>query len=176
MVITLIGYRGSGKSSVARLLADSLGMDRVDTDDLVEQMAGRSIRRIFEDDGEQEFRRLENDAIRQATQKQSVIIAVGGGAVLLEENRRQLKEAGPVIWLQADVATLARRIGMDESSTERRPRLTGQTIQDEVASVLAARLPLYSDAATMTIETDGLSPGEVVKEILQQLKRSEFTR
>ena len=173
MVITLIGYRGSGKSSVAGLLAEAIHRPWVDTDHLVEETTGRSIRQIFEDDGEDEFRRLEQVALAQAIQRGSIVIAAGGGAILRDANRQAMKDAGPVVWLQASAKILADRIGQDDSTRQRRPSLTGQSVLDEVASVLAERLPLYAEAATVTIGTDGLRPEQVVEEIRKRLEIPE---
>ena len=169
MVITLIGYRGSGKSSVAGLLAAALDMSWIDSDDVIEQRAGRSIREIFATDGEAEFRRLERNVLRDLTSQESLIIAAGGGVVLAEDNRRCMQQAGPVIWLQAGVERLAERIQQDASTAERRPSLTGQSVADEIEAVLTDRLPLYEDAATLAINTDDFSPDEVAEEICRQL-------
>lgn len=172
MVITLIGYRGSGKSSVARLLATSLNLAWIDSDDVIEERAGRSIRDIFAQDGEAEFRRLEQAVIKELTNRSSLIIAAGGGAILREENRTCMKAAGPVVWLQASVDRLAERILQDETTDERRPSLTGQTVSDEIEAVLTSRLPQYQDAATLTVDTDGLSLEQVAADIRHKLKAS----
>lgn len=172
MVITLIGYRGSGKSSVARLLAAALDLSWIDSDDVIEQRAGRSIRTIFATDGEAEFRRLEQDVIQELTSRESLVIAAGGGAILAEANRRCMKQAGPVVWLQASVASLAARIQQDETTADRRPGLTGQSAVDEIEAVLASRQSQYEDAATLCIDTDGLSPQQVAEEICRQLQVS----
>jgi len=165
MVITLIGYRGSGKSAVAELLATALGLQSVDSDHVVERQAGRSIREIFDQDGEAEFRRLEQEVIRDLTGRTSLVIAAGGGAILAEENCRCIKAAGPVVWLQASVENLARRIAQDKATSDRRPSLTGQSVQEEIASVLAARRPFYQDAATLIVHTDGLTSEQVADRI-----------
>ena len=169
MVITLIGYRGSGKSSVARLLATARDMSWIDSDDVIEERTGLSIREIFAQQGESEFRGLEEDVIRELTSRESVIIAAGGGAILSAENRRRMKEAGPVVWLQAGIQQLADRIAQDETTAERRPSLTGRSVAEEIEVVLTTRKPLYDDAATMTIDTDGQSLHQTVTEICRQL-------
>lgn len=172
MVITLIGYRGSGKSSVARLLAASLNLAWIDSDDVIEERAGRSIRDIFARDGEAEFRRMEQAVIEELTSRSSLIIAAGGGAILREDNRACMKAAGPVVWLQASVGRLAERILQDETTDDRRPSLTGQTVSDEIEAVLMSRLPQYQDAATLTVDTDGLSLEQIAADIRQKLKAS----
>lgn len=175
MVVTLIGYRGSGKSSVARLVAEQLRAPFRDSDDMVEESAGISIREIFEQAGEHEFRRMECDVIAQLTAQDSIIISAGGGAILSAENRARMRAAGPVVWLQADAATLASRISRDESTTDRRPSLTGEPVQNEIAAVLSAREPLYRDASTMTVATDDMTPEEVAAEILRRLHDGNAT-
>jgi len=116
MVITLIGYRGSGKSSVAQRLAAALQMPWIDSDDIIEERAGRSIREIFAEDGEDEFRRLEQTVVQELTGRSSLVIAAGGGAILAADNRRCMKAAGPVVWLQASITHLADRIRQDDTT------------------------------------------------------------
>ncbi len=173
MVITLIGYRGSGKSSVARLLATALEISWVDSDDVIEERTGHSIREIFATKGESEFRRLEQDVIQELTRQDSVVIAAGGGAILSAENRRRMKEAGPVVWLQAGIQQLAGRIEQDETTAERRPSLTGQSVAEEIEAVLSARLTQYRDAATIIINTDRLGLDQMAAEICRQLPSEE---
>lgn len=169
MIVTLIGYRGSGKSSVAPLLAKHLQCNWVDSDDEVEQRAGRSIRQIFDDDGEQEFRHLESQVLEQLFLHAPLVIAAGGGAVLSAENRQRMRSAGPVVWLQATPRTLAARIADDAATAQQRPSLTGRSVTEEVAEVLEKRLPAYQEAATIVVEVDRLSPAEVVEAIIPQL-------
>src|SRR5258707_9539355 len=109
MLITLIGYRGTGKSTLAPRLASKLNFDWVDADVELENSTGRSIREIFATDGEAEFRRLERELIVQLLKRDRLIIAAGGGAILNEATRSDLHNAGPVVWLQASVETIARR-------------------------------------------------------------------
>lgn len=165
MVITLIGYRGSGKSSVAPALAKRLGFEWVDADVLLEQRAGRTIRQIFEQSGEPEFRRLEREIIHELTQRDRLVIAAGGGAILNSETRREIRAAGPVIWLRASVALLQARIAGDAVTAERRPALSASG-RDDIAQLLASREPLYQECSTSIIETDGLTVDQVVDHAL----------
>src|SRR5215218_314511 len=116
MVITLIGYRGSGKSSVAPALAERLGWTWADADPLIEQRAGQTIREIFETSGEPKFRRLEREVLVELLGGTNLVIAAGGGAILSAETRHDMRQAGPVVWLRADVATLSARIGADATT------------------------------------------------------------
>ena len=101
MNLTLIGYRGTGKSTVARLVADRLGWLWVDADAYIEQHAGRTIREIFDTAGEPDFREREAAAIQELTAREHVVIAAGGGAILCAESRAAIKEAGMTVWLVA---------------------------------------------------------------------------
>ena len=138
----LIGYRGSGKSTVGRVLADRMGWSFVDTDQVIEERSGKSIREIFHDDGEAAFRDLESGILAVLRGNAGAVVATGGGIVLREENRRILREDGFVVWLTADAATLWTRIERDASTAERRPALTTGGL-DEVRQLLAIREPLY---------------------------------
>ena len=170
MIVTLIGYRGCGKSSVGPLLADRLDCLCIDSDDEIETRAGKAIREIFADSGEQEFRRLETDVLKNLLTGPPSVIAAGGGAILADINRERMKAAGPVVWLNASAETLAARISADESSDARRPSLTGRSIEDEVADVLSSRLPLYQDAATITVDAERQSPEQIADAIMCELR------
>src|SRR4051812_7957744 len=115
MSIVLIGYRGSGKTSVGQKLADRLWQELVDTDALIVARAGRSIREIFELRGEAGFRDLEAEIVREALLLQDVVISLGGGAVLREANRAAIAASGhKVIYLKCDAEELHKRIHADE--------------------------------------------------------------
>jgi shikimate kinase len=165
MVITLIGYRGSGKTTVARALAGRLGWNWVDADTVIEQAAGQSIREIFAAEGEPGFRRREREALAGLLAGDRQVLAAGGGAVLNADTRRQMQAAGPVVWLQASVPVLAARIAADPSTAARRPNLAGGGTE-EIARLLAEREPLYRECAAHTVETDGLSVAEIVEQIV----------
>ena len=166
MVITLTGYRGCGKSSVAPLLAQALGWSWADSDAVIEDQAGCSIRRIFEDHGEADFREREFRVLQGLLTRDRLVLAAGGGAVLAERNRRQMRAAGPVVWLQVAPEVLARRISGDVGTSERRPSLTGLPAAEEVARVLQSREPVYRGAATVTVDAETLTPAEIVEVIL----------
>ncbi|MEO1996922.1 MAG: shikimate kinase [Planctomycetaceae bacterium] len=168
MVITLIGYRGSGKTAVAEPLARRLGWSWVDADVAIESRAGRSIREIFERDGEAGFRDMERLVIQELLQRTNVVIAAGGGAILDGDTRSELRAAGPVVWLMASVETLLGRIEGDHTTQQRRPSLTGQTPRDEVLSVLAERMPLYQECATVIVATDN----QTVDQVVERIRRS----
>lgn len=168
MTITLIGYRGSGKSSVAGPLAERLGWTAVDADAEIERRAGRSIREIFAERGESGFRELERTVLGDLLRQERLVIAAGGGAVLDPQTRREMRRAGPVVWLRADVETLQARMEGDRTTADRRPALTSTGGLQEIERLLAEREPLYRECASLTLETGGRSVAEVVEDILQQ--------
>ena len=166
MIITLIGYRGSGKSSLAWPLAARLGWRAVDADDEIGRQAGKRIAEIFADDGEPRFRQLERQVMQELLDGDRLVIAAGGGAVLNDATRIQMKTAGPVVWLTAEVDVLAARIGGDESTSARRPDLTPTGGRAEIERVLAVREPLYRECASCTIDTGNWTVDEMIAEIL----------
>lgn len=169
MLITLIGYRGTGKSSVAPLLAQRLGWSWTDADVELEAVAGRSIREIFATSGEPEFRRLERSILTKLLQREKLVLAAGGGAILNPDTRYDMRQAGPVVWLQASVGTIAQRITQDATSSQRRPTLTGQSITAEIESVLQQRDAFYRETATIIVATDHRAIADIVQEILSRL-------
>jgi len=170
MVITLIGYRGSGKSSIAPLVATQLGWRWADVDRLIEKKADKTIKEIFEKDGEPVFRQIEREVVVELFQNQQMVIATGGGTVLNQQNREDFMQGGPVIWLKASVDDLSARISKDPISAETRPNLTslGGGIE-EIKEVLQQREPLYTECATIQVETENRTFDEIVKEIMLQL-------
>jgi shikimate kinase len=154
--IFLVGYRGSGKTSVARLLAGRLGWNWLDADDLLERRLGRTVRQIFAEEGEAGFRAHEAALLAELAELDQHVVATGGGVVLRPENRVRLR-GGRVVWLTADGATGARR-----------PNLTvGGRV--EVEELLRVRVPLYQECAGLTIDTVGRTPEEVAAAILDGL-------
>lgn len=171
-MLSLIGYRGTGKSTVGMRLARRLKWDWIDADNELERRAGRTIREIFATDGEPEFRRLEREVLIDLLARQNLVLSTGGGCVLNAETRRDLCAAGPVVWLRASVETIASRIHKDKTTKSRRPNLTAMGGVEEIRTLLAQREPLYRECATITIETEGHSLADVVRQILLQLPAS----
>src|SRR5947209_819876 len=125
MSIVLIGARGCGKTSIGRRLADRLWHTFIDVDEQIVRKAGKTIREIFEQDGEAKFRELETKVIREVAPLEEHVIALGGGSLMREENRQMIKEAGHrVIYLRCEVPELHRRIKADPNSAATRPNLT----------------------------------------------------
>lgn len=154
MVITLIGYRGTGKSTLAPVLADKLHWNWIDADAELQRRAGRTIREIFDQSGEPEFRRLERETLVSLLRQDRLIIAAGGGAILHPDTRQDIKAAGEVVWLQASVDTIERRLCGDAVTAAQRPNLTSKGGRHEIEELLAQREPLYRECASLTVETD----------------------
>ena len=160
-MITLTGFMGSGKTTVGKVLADFLGCPFMDLDDLIVKKAGKSIPEIFAQDGEPAFRQLEARLLRQTVEKyteNTVVLALGGGAVTAPASASLLREKTVCIYLRATLETLLARL---EGETAGRPLADAS-----LASRLAAREPLYEETAHVIIDTDGLTPEEVADEII----------
>ena len=168
-LVTLIGYRGCGKTVVGRQLAQRLGWSFIDTDQTIEEQAGRTIREIFETDGEMAFRRMEADLLDDALAHQRCVISAGGGAVLARRNRKAIRSNGVCVWLTAPAEELQRRIEADARSAAQRPELTNRPGLQEVEAVLQARLPVYEATAEHVVSTAGRSIEQVVDAVLETL-------
>jgi shikimate kinase len=164
-VIFLIGYRGTGKSTVARLLAEALGWPWLDADDVLERKCGRTIRDIFATEGEEGFRAKEEAVLAELCKLKEHVIATGGGVVLRESNRELLRRSGWVVWLTAEVETIHRRLQADPTTWDRRPALAAASPQAEIATLLRLREPHYRSCAHLTVATEGRSPESVAADI-----------
>jgi shikimate kinase len=167
-LIFLIGYRGAGKTMTARLLADLLRWHWLDADAILEERAGRSIRRIFAEAGEQAFRDLETTILQECCGCQAYVIATGGGVILRPENRERLKH-GVTIWLKADADVLWQRLQDDAATSERRPNLA-QGGGAEIEDLLRLRTPLYEACQDFTVDTSQRSPRQVAEMIFGWLQ------
>lgn len=162
-VVVLVGPPGSGKTTVGRLVAERLGVGFRDTDADVETTAGKSISDIFVDHGEAHFRALERDAVKTALADHDGVLALGGGAILHDETRAELR-AHRVVFLDTSLPDAAKRVGLDTS----RPLLLGN-VRGRLRQLLKARRPLYLEVATETVTTDGRQASDVADEVLRVL-------
>ena len=163
MNIVLIGYRGTGKSTVSRLLAAQLGRELVSTDAEIVKRANRKIPEIVAQEGWEYFRNLESDICRELASRDRLVIDTGGGAILRTQNVEALKKNGTVFWLTASVETITKRIG----ANTQRPSLTGtKSFVDEIRDVLRERTPKYQAAADHTIATDDRSINQLIETLL----------
>lgn len=165
----LVGPRGSGKSTVARLMAGRLGWSWLDADVVLERRAGQTVREIFASEGEAGFRRRESELLAELCGLDHHVIATGGGVVLSAENRERLTRSGVVFWLTGSAEALWRRICADASTAERRPALAGGGLA-EVEQILTAREPLYRACAAHAIDTTTATPEEVAERIVGLLE------
>jgi shikimate kinase len=161
--VVLVGMMGTGKTTVGRLLADRLGRRLVDSDELIEQRTGRTVREIWQTDGEPAFRVLETAALRDALAEPApLVIAAAGGVVLDAANREALHTADAlVVWLRSDPEVLAARVG----EGVHRPLLDGDP-DGAVRRLLPEREPLYREVADVTIDTDVTSPDAVATKVV----------
>ncbi len=168
MNVVLVGYRGTGKSTVASVVGGSLGLRVVSLDALLVERAGKPIPEIVAERGWPGFRDLEEALCREAVARNGWVIDCGGGVIEREANFEPLRRAGPVVWLRASVATIVSRIahGVD------RPSLTGaKSFTEEVAEVLERRTPLYRRIAHFEVETDGRAPDAIGREIVAYVRQ-----
>ncbi len=163
--IFLVGYRCSGKSTVGPMIASRLGWSYVDADLLLEERIGKSIARMFAEDGELAFRDQESQLLDELSKRESTVISTGGGSVLREQNRRIMRERGLVVWLNASAPLIWERMQADPATLQRRPNLTAKGDLNEVEELLKIREPLYREAAHATFDSDQ-SPERLADDIV----------
>ncbi|GAA5153247.1 shikimate kinase [Nocardioides marinquilinus] len=157
--VVLVGPMGAGKSTVAALLAERLGVTARDTDADVEAAEGRSVSDIFVDSGEARFRELERDAVAAALASHDGVLALGGGAVL-DERTRSLLAGHPVVFLRVGLSEAVKRVGLGAG----RPLLLGN-VRARVKALLDERAPIYESVATAVVDTDDATPAEVADRV-----------
>lgn len=170
MNLILIGYRATGKTTLAKLLAKQLDCEWIDADVEIESRAGKSIARIFAEDGEPAFRDLEAEVIADLCRRRDLVLAAGGGAPMREESRKAMRAGGRVIWLHALPETILARMSADETTPGRRPSLTDQGPLEEIIHLLKRREPIYRESAHLVVDTEGKTPERLVAEILERLE------
>ena len=171
MSIVLIGYRGSGKTTIGKKLASRLWQTFLDVDDLIVKKAGKSIKEIFEQDGEPHFRDLEAEAVRELAQLEDHVIGLGGGTLMREENRKVLKEKShKLVYLKCEPEELLRRVQADPQTYATRPNLTslGGGIT-EIKFMLDQREPVYRQVKDVELDVTSLTPDEAVVYITRML-------
>jgi shikimate kinase len=171
--IVLIGYRGTGKTSVGVALSKRLGKAFCDTDDYIERKIKRPISDMVAREGWAFFREKEKEAIREVSQFEDCVIAAGGGAVLDAENVENFKKDGVVILLEATTQTILERMRYDKKTEQQRPSLTGKDPYKEIEEVLEIRRPIYQMAMDFSVDTTSKSIDKVLDEIIQKLERYE---
>jgi len=170
MNVYLIGYRGTGKTTIARLVAERLGAAAIDADEFLERRAKRSIREIFATDGEPTFRELEVQTVSELARLDRHVVSLGGGAVMRQENRDAIA-AGKTVWLDASPETLWARLQADPSTADRRPNLTAQGGIAEIREKMAERRNVYESCAQLRVDTERQRPAEAAATIVDWLAR-----
>ncbi|MDR1291212.1 MAG: shikimate kinase [Planctomycetaceae bacterium] len=165
-----IGYRGTGKTTVAKILGERHSIPVIDSDKEIEREAGMNIAEIFSKYGEVGFRDIEETVIAQILANgEPMILASGGGAILRESTRNKFRDNGKVVWLQASPEIILKRIQTDSSTLTARPNLTSLPQLDEITELITKRTPLYKQTATITINTDNHSPQQIADQCEQLL-------
>jgi shikimate kinase len=166
--LVLVGFMGSGKSSVGRILSSLTGFALVDTDTLVAQEAGQSIPEIFRRHGEERFRELETKVLQSLVGRIGLIVATGGGVVTIEENRKILTEIGTVVWLDASPEQLYQRV-----KHSKRPLLQTDDPRRTVEELYRAREPLYRQVAAIHIDSGSLTHRQTAEAVLARFQQGQ---
>ncbi|MGN0160658.1 MAG: shikimate kinase [Lachnospiraceae bacterium] len=182
--VILIGFMGCGKSTFGKWLADKQQMNFVDTDEMIEEIAGTTISNLFEEKGEAYFRQFETEMLRLMLGNtrdltleefrnadlaryiidRSAIVSVGGGLPMKEENRTLLKKMGKVVFLDAGVDELVKRLEGDNT----RPLLKGTNLRERIENLMDIRLSTYEDLADVIIDTDARTMYEIYEELMKE--------
>ena len=168
--IALIGFMGTGKTTVGRILATKLGKEFIELDSLIEQKAGKSIPEIFRQDGEIGFRELEIEMVKEISDKKNAVIACGGGIVLNKINIDRLRKECIIAYLTASQEVILKRTSLDKNE---RPLLKVTDQVSEVNELLKFRQPFYESAADITIDTSNLNTESVAEQITEELREDE---
>lgn len=171
--IALIGFMGTGKTTVGRALADRLGKDFIETDALIEAKAGKSIPEIFADCGEIGFRELEIGVVKEISGRKSVVIACGGGIVLNRINIDRLRQESVIVCLTASPSVVLRRTSSDAGS---RPLLAVADRLEQIRELLRFRRPFYERSADIAVNTSKIGIGTVIQRIIEKLEENESYR
>jgi shikimate kinase len=173
MNIVLIGMRGSGKTTVGKILAQKLGRELVEMDELITQKAGLAIPEIVEKYGWSKFRDIEEEVTNEVAGRDNIVNAAGGGVVTREKNIAKLKKNGVLVWLKANVDILVRRIGED---SERPLLVRGRTWREDIEITLTERKPLYQKAADLVVDTEDKTPEEIAEIVMSLMAGKGVSR
>ena len=163
--IFLIGFMGSGKSTISKMLSEKLNVKQAEMDEIIVQEQGMPITEIFEKFGEAHFRDIETDLVKRLQEENGIVVSCGGGAILREENRNMMKEAGVIVLLTAKPETILERV---KDSTNR-PILNGNMNVEYIAELMEKRRTCYEEAADFIVATDGKTCEEICEEILLKI-------
>ena len=163
--IILIGFMGTGKSAISRRLNKLTGMKEVDTDAMIVEREGMSIPEIFDKKGEEAFRNMETELLRELKREKNLIISCGGGMALRDENAAIMKKVGTVVWLKATPQTILKRVEHDDN----RPLLRGNKNVEFIGNLLDQRSPKYEVASHFSVTTDNRTIQEISEEIIRRI-------
>ena len=163
--IFLIGFMGSGKSTVASCLAETYGMEIIEMDQLIVEREGMSIPDIFAQKGEPYFRNAETNLLIEMQAEENKVVSCGGGVVLRERNVEEMKKSGKIILLNAKPETILERVKDDDN----RPLLRGNKNVEFISNMMEQRRPKYEGAADSVIQTDGKTTDMICKEIIEKV-------
>ena len=173
-LIFLTGFSGSGKSTIGPLLANSLGYEFVDLDQSIEKSAGKSITRIFAENGEEYFRALELRTLRELVEQKRLVVSLGGGVLENDPSYSLIQRSGTLVYLKSPSKILARRLCNKTDRPllrgERGRKLSREEIEEKITAILAKREPRYT-SADITIETDVKRIGSTVEELTRKIER-----
>jgi shikimate kinase len=176
-IVFLTGFMGAGKSTIGPILANTIGWDSCDLDLLIEQKVGKKIRQIFEQDGEEYFRKIESEMLQEISKKSNLVVSLGGGTMVSENNLTIIKKAGIVVYLKASPDSFYKRLrykrdrpalGVNETEDFSKERLVSRINQ------LMAKREKFYEKADIIIDTDNSTVGSTVDEIVKLLKQSNM--
>ena len=163
--IFLIGFMGSGKSTISQMLSEKLKVKQAEMDEIIIQEQEMPITEIFEKFGEAHFRDIETDLVKRLRTENGIVVSCGGGAVLREENRKIMKEEGVIVLLTAKPETILERVKDDTN----RPILNGNMNVEYITALMEKRRTCYEDAADIIVATDSKNVEEICEEILAKI-------
>ena len=170
MNIYLIGYRGTGKTTFGKRLADHLSWDFIDSDDEIVNSSGMTISEIVNNKGWNKFREIERQTIKRISKMEKCIIATGGGVILDPINISRMQASGKIVWLKATPETIKARLIEDDNTADLRPALTEKGLDDEIVETLSEREPLYRNAMDFDFDTDKIDISKLCEKVLDALE------
>ena len=174
MNLFLIGYRCSGKTTIGKSIALTIDWSFVDSDILVIQESGKTIKGIIATEGWDAFRRMERSTLKQICTKERQVVATGGGVVLEADNIKAMKTSGVIIWLGATAETIQKRMLQDKNTGNFRPALTDKGRMQEIEDMLLKRNPYYESASNFCIHTDDVPVNEITQRIIEKLNEWRY--